>query len=238
MAALLWLAGLLWLHAGPGLVAREHDLLAVQARVHGRALGHSLGGGSVIQCYSVLLGQAMGVYLDVLLLSIIGLLSELVELSVGHVVVHGTCMARQISSCSGIGRGGDLPSTRGRLLGEGAFSLELGDGARWPFMSICEPSRCICAAIMLGLFIWPMLAMGLPLLVQVSGGQGRQAGGAGVRAVVLESGALEVVLGDAVGDVGAHHADVLVLGVHGVVHHHALVALLVLHLGEGLGEGG
>lgn len=95
MAALLWRAGLaLWRHAGASLGAREHDVLAVQAGVHGRALGHSLGGGSVIQCYSVLLGQALGVYLDVLLLRIIGRLSELVELSVGHVGVHGTCIAR------------------------------------------------------------------------------------------------------------------------------------------------
>ena len=133
----------------------------------------------------------------------------------------------------------DSPSTRGRLFGEGAFSFGFGEGARWPFMSMCEPSRCIGAPIMLGLFIWPMLAIGLPLLKQVS----RVVCGAGpgvvrVRAVVLQSCALEVVLRNAVGHVSAHHvAHVLVLGVHGVAHHHALVALLVLHLGDVLQHG-
>lgn len=96
MASLLRLAGLLW-HAGSRLVASKHNFLAVQAWVHGRALGHSLGGGSVIiQCYSVLLGQALGVYLDVLLLRIVGLLSELIELSIGH-VAHGACIARRLA---------------------------------------------------------------------------------------------------------------------------------------------
>jgi hypothetical protein len=59
---------------------------------------------------------------------------------------------------------------------------------------------------------------------------------AGVRAIVLERGALKgLVLGNTIGHVGTHHVHVLVLGAHGVVHHHALVALLVLHLGEVLG---
>jgi hypothetical protein len=57
---------------------------------------------------------------------------------------------------------------RGRLLGDGAFSFGPGDCGRWPFMSMLEPSRCIWAAIIAGFFIWPMLAMGLPLLSQVS----------------------------------------------------------------------
>ena len=98
MAALLGLAGLLRWHAGSRLVASKHDFLAVQAWVHGRALGHSLRGGSVIQCYSVCLGQALGVYLDVLLLRIIGLLSKLVELSIRHVVVHGACIAYRLAN--------------------------------------------------------------------------------------------------------------------------------------------
>lgn len=58
---------------------------------------------------------------------------------------------------------------------------------------------------------------------------------AGIRAIVLESGALKVILGDTVGHVPAHHiAWILVLGIHGVVHHHTLITLLILHLGESL----
>jgi hypothetical protein len=57
-----------------------------------------------------------------------------------------------------------VPSTRGRLFGDPPFSFEPGDWGRWPFMSICEPSLCICADIMAWFFIWFMFAMGLPLL--------------------------------------------------------------------------
>ena len=81
-----------------------------------------------------------------------------------------------------------------------------------------------------------MLAIGLPLLLRVSIILcGARHTIAGVRAIVLESGALKVILGDTIGHASAHHiAYILVLGIHGVVHHHTLVTLLILHLGESL----
>jgi hypothetical protein len=65
----------------------------------------------------------------------------------------------------------DIPSMRGRLFGEGAFSLGPGDCGRWPFKSMLEPSRCICAVIMPGFFIC-MFAMGLPFLWVSAGRSG------------------------------------------------------------------
>lgn len=117
------------------------------------------------------------------------------------------------------------------LFGDGAFSLDPGDCGRWPFMSMPEPSRCIWAAIMAGFFIC-MPAMGLPLLLCVRGGLKvmEEVLGRCVRSVVGEGGALELVGRHAIGHAAAHHG--LILGVHGVVHHQALVALFVLHLGE------
>lgn len=81
-----------------------------------------------------------------------------------------------------------------------------------------------------------MLAIGLPLLLHVSIIQsGARHTMAGVRAIVLKSGALKVILSDTIRHVSAHHiAYILVLGIHGVVHHHTLVTLLILQLSEGL----
>jgi hypothetical protein len=122
---------------------------------------------------------------------------------------------------------------RGRLFGDGAFSFGPGDCGRWPFISMLEPSRCICAAaIIAGVILLPILPMGpFPLLPHVS----LHSTGAGdcverIRSIVHGGGALEVVGGAVDHAAVPHHA--LVLRVHGVVHHHAVVPLIVLQLGE------
>jgi hypothetical protein len=94
-----------------------------------------------------------------------------------------------------------------------------------------EPSRCIWAAIMLGFFMGCMPAMGLPLLLRVSqwlrmGGSGCREG---VRSVVLQRCPLQLVR-RAVGHLAVPHY--LVLPIHGVCHHHALVPLVVLQLAK------
>jgi hypothetical protein len=164
-------------HAWSRTVAGEDLMLAVKARLsHGRAMSarvHTLGGSSVtIQSHSVLLGQALGIYLDVLLLRILAGLRKVGKLVARHAIVHSTCRRTTLVQVhSGYSDGGDdVPSMRGRLFGDGAFSLGPGDCGRWPFMSMLEPSRCICAAaIMAGVILLPMLAMGpFPLLRHVS----------------------------------------------------------------------
>jgi hypothetical protein len=82
-------------HARSRAVAGEHIMLAVQAWLsHGRALDarvHTLGGRSVIiHCHSVLLGQALGIYLDGLLLRILAGLRKLSKLVTRHPIVHST----------------------------------------------------------------------------------------------------------------------------------------------------
>jgi hypothetical protein len=61
---------------------------------HGGALDarvHALGGSSVtIQSHSLVLGQALGIYLDVLLLRVLAGLRKLAKLAAGH-AVHSAC---------------------------------------------------------------------------------------------------------------------------------------------------
>jgi hypothetical protein len=82
--------------AGPRAVASEGEVLTVKAGLgHWGALdarAHTLGGGSVTHCHSVLMGQTLGIYLDVLLLRTWALRHEFIELVVGHVSsIHTTC---------------------------------------------------------------------------------------------------------------------------------------------------
>jgi hypothetical protein len=95
VVALLWLAWSIGGHARSWAVASEDLMLAVEASLsHGRAMYarvHTLGGSSVIiQCHSVLLGQALGIYLDVLLLRILAWLREITKLVSRHTIVHSS----------------------------------------------------------------------------------------------------------------------------------------------------
>jgi len=97
-------------------------------------------------------------------------------------------------------------------------------------MSMPEPSRCMWAAIMAGFFIC-MPAMGLPLLLSVRKGTERmefllQC----VRSVIHCCCPLKVIRSNTICHASPHQS--LILGIHGVVHHHALVPLFVLHVGK------
>lgn len=97
-------------NAGTRPVAGVHHVLAVQAGVcQWRALGarvHTLRGRSVIQCHSVLIGQALGIYLD-LLLRILALLREFPKLVAGHGgTVHSACARAWSEAIQPLRRGG------------------------------------------------------------------------------------------------------------------------------------
>jgi hypothetical protein len=88
-------SGVCW-HARSWAIAGENLMLAVETWLsHGRAMCarvHTLGGSSVtIQSHSVLLGQALGIYLDVLLLRVLARLRKISKLVAWHAVAHSPC---------------------------------------------------------------------------------------------------------------------------------------------------